>query len=163
MNMIKDAPLNEHLASEQQELEQLRAALKTLASRFDSFEQHRDEDSAPLPPSYAQAMIALLAFYEREELPTLSDLVDHLSIDKSNVTRLCQRMQRANHLEVRQDERDRRAKRLSLTPRGVKLARRINGTSLVRMGELASQLSMSEREGLLEGLARVNALLERYA
>lgn len=157
MNVLKDTLFS--MTDQVDEIEQTREQLKTLVYQLERFEQHRDGDKVTLPSSYAQAMVVLLSFYEREEPPTLTDLVELLNIDKSNVTRLCQRMQEAGHVLVRRDERDRRAKRLTLTDEGVKLAKVINRTSLERFGELLGGLSADERAALLPLLNKLNTLL----
>lgn len=157
MNVLKDTLFS--MADQADEIEQTREQLKMLAYQLERFEQHHDGDKSTLPSSYAQAMVVLLSFYERDEPPTLTDLVELLNIDKSNVTRLCQRMQEAGHVLVRRDERDRRAKRLTLTEEGVKLAKIINRTSLERFGELLGALNHEERASLLPLLGRLNTLL----
>lgn len=157
MNVLKDTLFS--MTNQADEIAQTREQLKMLAYQLERFEQHQDGDKVMLPASYAQAMVVLLSFYEREEPPTLTDLVELLNIDKSNVTRLCQRMQEAGHVLVRRDERDRRAKRLTLTEEGVKLAKIINRTSLERFGALLSALNTEERAALLPLLGRLNTLL----
>lgn len=138
---------------------ELRVQLLTLMRHVDSLEEHEGHDGESLPSSHARALMVLLDYHHAEEEPTLSDLVELLDIDKSNVTRLCQRMDEAGHIEVRRDPQDRRAKRVSLSEDGLLLARYVNHESLQRFEEIIQQFDFQERHHLLERLKRLNEVL----
>ena len=164
MNIAKESrshTMTSPQALSHEEIQKLRGELKQMAHLIERFEQHRDEIGAAIPGSYAQAMVVLLDFHDREEHPTLTDLVELLNIDKSNVTRLCQRMQDAGHIWVKRDDRDRRAKRLGLTTSGLELGRALNQSSMARFGLLLASLGPEDREQMLSCLAQLNKLMTR--
>ena len=139
----------------------LRELLHSLTRCFDACERHTTRGGEPLPSSYAQALIILLDFALRGATPTLSDLVELLDIDKSNVTRLCQRMQESGHVQITRDPKDRRAKRIELTEDGEDLSRFIQDASMDRYEEVLSFFKHSERAALLEQLMKLNASLTK--
>ena len=140
---------------------EIRERLQTLARQVIDFDEYRSCEGALIPSSYAQALVVLLELNEREHGPTLSDLVDYLGIDKSNVTRLCQRMRDAGHVQIERDPQDRRAKRIVLTTRGLELARYIDEQSLDRYGEILMQVAGADRSFLLTWLERLNNSFEK--
>lgn len=143
---FEDAPI------QRQDVEAFRAQLRALSRRIGRLDQHQGLRGEPLPPSYAQALVLLLGFEAREATPTLSELVELLDIDKSNVTRLCQKMERDAHITITRDARDRRAKRVALSAEGRALAEHINTESLDRVACLFGKLSDAERRNLVEAL-----------
>ncbi len=142
---------------------ELHDLLHSLTRYFDACERHTTQDGDLIPSSYAQALMILLDFGARGATPTLSDLVDLLDIDKSNVTRLCQRMQEAGHVVITRDTHDRRAKRLELSKDGEELAEFIQNASLERYEEVLSFFKNSERYELLEQLMKLNTSLSQAA
>ncbi len=149
--------------SEDQDVEELRTQLQQLVHTLDAFEQYKTMEGQMLPPSYAQALMVLLGFHHESQNPTLTDLVELLNIDKSNVTRLCQRMKDAGHITVRRDTRDRRAKRIELSPRGLELARYVNRSSIERYSEVLERLPEGDRSQLLGTVNLLNQALEQVA
>jgi DNA-binding MarR family transcriptional regulator len=111
------------------------------------------QDATPcgkaLATSHAQALMILL-----EETRSLSqkELADALGLDKSNVTRLCQRMEAEGQIEQVRGEQDARVRLLKLTSRGTKLAREIEQSSKDRFASLLKVVSPSERALMFEGL-----------
>ena len=139
---------------------ELREQLDLLIRQVMELEEHHDREGEPIPTSYAQALIILLDFHAQNKHPTLTDLVEMLSIDKSNVTRLCQKMKSVGHIEVSRDPRDRRAKRIKLSERGLKLAEFINHASLDRFDSIVDEFYGEERPLLLEWLGRLNQAID---
>ena len=139
---------------------ELREHMLTLVRHIDRLEAHEGRDGESLPQSCARALMVLLDYHHASEEPTLSDLVELLDIDKSNVTRLCQRMGEAGHIEVRRDPQDRRAKRVSLSEDGLRLARYVNRESLQRFEEIIQQFDFEDRARLLGHLERLNEVID---
>ena len=119
-------------------------------------ERNEDEQGGSLPTSYAQAIVILLDYHISDRQPTLSDLVDLLAIDKSNVTRLCQRLEESGYIELKRDPKDRRAKRIHLTSEGVAFAEEVDATSLELFSNIVANFPQHQRQVLLELLARLN-------
>jgi DNA-binding MarR family transcriptional regulator len=140
------------------EIEALRAQLRVLMRHLEHFDHLHVTQGQTLPPSYAQALMVLLSYHETQQQPTLTELVELLNIDKSNVTRLCQRMQEDGHLLITRDARDRRAKRIKLSAIGVTLAQEVNKVSIERFGQLAQRLH--DVSGLHDLLKQLNTSLE---
>jgi DNA-binding MarR family transcriptional regulator len=103
----------------------------------------------PLATSHAHALMVLL-----DETRSLSqkDLADALGLDKSNVTRLCQRMEAEGQIEQARGDDDARVRLLKLTTRGTKLAREIEQSSKDRFATLLKAVPPSERARVFEGL-----------
>ena len=160
---LQAAPQAREPASPHAQAEALREQLRRLCHLMGQFEHYRDEQGHELPPSHANALVALLDFAQHDANPTLTDLVELLNIDKSNVTRLCQRMQECGHVEVKRDERDRRAKRVQLSARGLVLAHQINAASVARFSSVLGALDDARREQAQQLLSALNAALARSA
>ncbi len=147
-----------------EEVEDFRERLQRLVRQLEQFESHEDIEGEPMATSYAQALMVLLDFHLSSKRPTLSDLVDLLGIDKSNVTRLCQKMKRAGHITLERDPDDRRAKRIELSDEGLDLAKHVNDASLERFEQILESFPESSREELQAWLEQLNArILERLA
>jgi DNA-binding MarR family transcriptional regulator len=80
------------------------------------------------------------------------ELADELGIDKSNVTRLCQKMEAEGQIAQVRGEEDARVRRLKLTSRGTKLAREIEQSSKDRFASLLKAVPASERARVFDGL-----------
>ena len=80
------------------------------------------------------------------------DLADALGLDKSNVTRLCQKMEADGQIEQVRGEDDARVRLLKLTSRGTKLAREIEQASKDRFASLLKAVPASARGRVFEGL-----------
>lgn len=106
-----------------EQLLQLQRALAALQQNTPGLDQQ-------LPPSHRRALVVLHDFQSRDRAPRLHELVELLGIDKSNVTRLVQKMQQLGHARTTQDPEDRRARRITLTVRGAELARDVQEAEL---------------------------------
>jgi len=143
------------------DVEELREQLQILVRHLGVFEDFRAPTGQQLPPSYAQALMVLLGFHEESKSPTLTDMVELLNIDKSNVTRLCQRMKDAGHITVQRDMKDRRAKRIALSPEGLELANHVNANSYERFGSLLDEMEEHQKNNVLDSLILLNEVIER--
>ncbi len=103
-----------------------------------------------LPHAYA-----LLELLQSDGSLSVSDLAQKLSIDRTNVSRLCARMQDAGELLRTQDPRDARTWRLSLTPQGHKAATKLDKSSLRRFEGLTARLG-DDAEAVMQALERLN-------
>ena len=90
---------------------------------------------------------------------TQRELGQALGIDKSNVARLCRRMESAGHLVRNRSADDGRARLLSLTARGARLAKNVERSSRDRFQALMSAIPRKSRAGVLSSLARLNDAL----
>ena len=99
---------------------------------------------------------------EQERPISQKELGDALGIDKSNVTRLCQKMEAEGQVALQRGDEDARVRLLSLTARGAKLAQEVEQASKDRFASLLKAVPASERARVFEGLdllsKAVNAL-----
>jgi DNA-binding MarR family transcriptional regulator len=123
--------------------------VQTFVRDFGLLAQDATPCGKPLATSHAHALMILL-----DETRTLSqkDLADELGLDKSNVTRLCQKMEAEGQIEQVRGEEDARVRRLKLTSRGAKLAREIEQSSKDRFASLLKAVPAAERARVFEGL-----------
>jgi len=114
----------------------------------------------PVSPSYAHALMVLLE-RAREQAPTSqATLGVTLGIDKSNVTRLCSRMEAAGHVNQERASDDGRSRLVSLTGSGKRLAQRIEAASQDRFSRIVSALPRDERSMVFGCLAALNKAIE---
>lgn len=114
----------------------------------------------PLSPSYAHALMVLLD-RAREHAPTSqATLGVTLGIDKSNVTRLCSRMEAAGHVSQERASDDGRSRLVSLTGSGKRLAQRIEAASRDRFSRIVAALPREECSTVFESLAALNKAIE---
>jgi len=84
-----------------------------------------------------------------------------LCIDKSNVARLCARMERLGHVEQERPASDGRVRLLKLTTKGYRLAERIEAASRARFQQVLTAIpSASERDGVIAAVERLNQAIE---
>jgi DNA-binding MarR family transcriptional regulator len=94
---------------------------------------------------------------------TQRELGRALGIDKSNVARLCRRMESAGHLVQSRSAEDGRARLLSLTTIGERVAKNLEGSSRDRFRRLMSSIPPRSRAGVLSSLACLNQALASEA
>lgn len=140
-----------------EEAERLRQGVQRFVRRFGLLAQDQTPCGKPLPPSQAHALMLLLERRGRGDEVTQRDLQEALGIDKSNVTRLCQRLEASGHLVQEVAVQDRRARILRLTEKGVKLATEVEAASRGRFARLLEGLPREDRAVVLGALERLSA------
>jgi DNA-binding MarR family transcriptional regulator len=137
--------------------EALRAALQRFVRSFGLLSSAQTPCGMPLALPHAHALMALLDRQGRGERSTQQDLVKVLGVDKSNVTRLCAKMVEAGHLTQAPSPDDGRAWCVSLTPKGLRIAERVQEASRARFSHLLAALpSDAARIGVLRSLDLLN-------
>jgi len=113
----------------------------------------------PVALSHAHALSVLLS---RREVPGATrhkDLADALGLDKSSVARLCRRMEAAGHVRQTAAEGDGRARDVTLTTKGVRLAEAIEAASQERFRRVLRSIPHAERLRVLTALDSLNAAI----
>jgi len=141
----------------------LRALLHAFVRSFGLLASETTPCGEPISVSHAHALMFLLDRSRRRSRPTQQELGDALGIDKSNVTRLCRRMEQAGHLAQERCAVDGRARRLNLTDQGKRLAGRVESSSRERYAAVLSGVPRDARSGLLKSLRTLNAAVARVA
>jgi DNA-binding MarR family transcriptional regulator len=113
-------------------VDELRRVTQRFFRRFGALAADSTPCGKPLSMAHAHALMVLLVSGELSQ----QALAAELSIDKSNVARLCAKMVRANHVKQRPSKRDGRSRLVSLTSRGARLAREVDDASRARFGAL---------------------------
>jgi DNA-binding MarR family transcriptional regulator len=115
----------------------LRDAVRHLVVAHGGLEEARRPCGTPLSIPHAYALLELL---QHGEAMTVSELAAKLAIDRTNVSRLCARMEEAGDLERAPHPVDGRARALRLTAKGKKVARGVDEQSAHHFGRLAKRL-----------------------
>lgn len=113
----------------------------------------------PLPVSHAHALMVLLEHRRERRKPTQQELGRVLGIDKSNVARLCRKMEKAGQLEQEHGLEDGRMRFLALTERGARVASSVEQASRERFRQLMEAVRAEDRPTVLAGLALLNEAL----
>lgn len=116
---------------------QLRDAVRRLVVAHGALEEARRPCGTPLSMPHAYALLELV--YRKQPM-TVSELAATLAIDRTNVSRLCARMEQDGELVRRPHPDDRRAVALHLTTAGKKLARTVDRTSAHHFADLVERL-----------------------
>lgn len=106
----------------------------------------------PVTPSHAHALMILLEREERGMTTKQSELAEQLALDKSSITRLCERLETDAHATQQPAPDDGRSRLLELTPRGRRMASTIQAASLARFRRVAEGVPPAKRRALLESL-----------
>jgi YD repeat-containing protein len=157
----KAAPRREGPASRELDVEHpgdlLRTSIQRFVRTFGLLDGDQTPCGVPLAPTHAHALMALFDRESRDIASAQQDLVRVLGIDKSNVTRLCAKMVEAGHLLQAESLEDGRTWRLSLTPRGRRLAERVEDASRLRFDHVLAALpSDTARVAVIRSLDLLN-------
>ena len=125
-----------------------RHAFMALIRRFGLLQTARVPFGMRMSVSRAHALIELL----RQPDLTQNDLARMLWLTKSAVSRLVERLERLGQISRRDDSGDRRARRLRLTGKGRRLAKKVNEKSLRRFAVLLEGIPRARRSVVLESL-----------
>jgi DNA-binding MarR family transcriptional regulator len=107
--------------------------------------------------SHAHALLILLECSQRGDKPTQHDLGKTLGIDKSNVARLCARMEAAGHATQERCRQDGRARRLAPTHKGLQLAAHVEESSRKLFVAVMTVIPPHARAGVLSALEALDA------
>jgi DNA-binding MarR family transcriptional regulator len=138
--------------------ERLRALVQTFVRSFGLLVTKETPCGHAVSPSYAHALMLLLR--RERQRTSQSDLGAMLGIDKSNVARLCARMERARHIVQQRPPEDGRGRLVRLTRGGTSMAQRIEAASQERFESIMERIAPSQRRKLFESLELLNTALD---
>jgi DNA-binding MarR family transcriptional regulator len=130
----------------------LQASVQAFVRTFGLLVTKQTPCGQPVSPSHAHALMILL---DRERLglsTSQSDLAEHLGLDKSNVARVCARLQAEEHAKQDVAPDDARSRRVELTQRGRRMATNIHAASLERFRRVLASVPSRKRKAVLESL-----------
>ncbi len=136
--------------------DELRRLMQRMFRRFGVLATDRTPCGKPLSVAHAHALMVLLSKGEASQ----RDLGADLSIDKSNVARLCAKMVEDGHVIQRADEDDGRSRRVSLTARGRRRAKEVEASSGDRFSALLTAVPASKRAHVIESLQHLVTALD---
>ena len=150
-------------AASPQEGDELRALVQSFVRSFGFLATNRTPCGKPLSVSHAHALMILLECSRVPVRPTQRQLGTELGIDKSNVARLCARMENAGHIIQQRCEQDGRARRVSLTDKGARVAANVEASSRARFTSVLSAIAPHARAGVLSALEALNDAVRELA
>jgi DNA-binding MarR family transcriptional regulator len=156
-------PTTSTRAPSERETEKLRVLLQTFVRGFGLLVTRQTPCGHPVSPSYAHALMELLERSRSGGATTQSDLGAALGIDKSNVARLCAKMEASGHAAQTRGADDARSRVVELTASGARLARRIEQSSRDRFARVLRGIAPDQRSGLFESLEALNAAVGALA
>jgi DNA-binding MarR family transcriptional regulator len=100
--------------------------------------------------------VKLMHVLDRAEADhTLKDLAEEMSFSLAGASRSIDALHQRGLVERREDETDRRMKRVSLTPEGRELLRNLNEMRVALLEQFIQTLTDDERGGLLDALSPI--------
>lgn len=136
---------------------ELRAAVQAFVRGLGLLSNDRTPWGGRLSISHAHALLILLESSQRGHKPTQQELGKTLGIDKSNVARLCSRMEAAKHVTQERCPDDGRARRLAPTQRGLRLAAQVDESSTKLFIAVMTVIPPHARPGVLSALEALDA------
>lgn len=130
----------------------IRDATQAFVRRFGLLADQRTPCKQPISLAQAHALMALLQRERRAAATTVCGLAAELGVDKSNASRIVQRMARAGQVGVERCDDDGRVKLLALTGKGRRLAARLDAASISHFEQMVSHIESSRRHGVLDAL-----------
>lgn len=134
------------------DVERLKSSVQRFTRSFGLLVTKQTPCGQPVSPSYAHCLMVLLERGAAGIGTSQTDLCARLGIDKSNVARLCSRLESSGHATQRPDPADGRGRLLSLTASGRRMAERIELASQERFQRLARAVPSAKRATVLEAL-----------
>src|SRR5262245_33734820 len=104
----------------------------------------------------------LVLLLERNEL-RVGELVDEMVLPQSTISHQLQRLEKRKLLRRRRAQDDNRAVAVSLTPKGLEVARQCNRLSLAVYQHMTERLSSAEAAELARLLGKMFATLETFS
>lgn len=145
----------------EKDAENFRRLLQEVFRKFGVLGEGRTPCGKALSISHAHALMVLLEAELSKSEMSQQVLSKILGIDKSNVTRLCQKMTRSGHIAQERGKHDARVRIVSLTNRGRKLAEEVNCASRERFGKVLTGIPVGEITTVMSGLRALNSSLHK--
>ncbi len=117
-----------------QEEQRLNQALEALYFGFRALTAHPDAQLKTL--GYSRVHHRILYFVGRNPGCSVKELLAIMRVSKQYLNRPLRQLVEAGYLQARQDARDRRIKRLHLSPKGRRLEERLTGEQRLRLAQV---------------------------
>ncbi|MDF3067800.1 MAG: transcriptional regulator, MarR family [Polyangiaceae bacterium] len=135
-----------------EDVARLKRAVQEFTRSFGLLVTKQTPCGLPVSPSYAHCLMLLLE-RERQALQTSqSEIGEQLTIDKSNIARLCRKLEKAGHASQQRDPDDGRGRLVELTGKGRRMAERLEAASDERFLRVLEAVPTAQRPQLLASL-----------
>ena len=136
---------------------ELRSAIQAFVRGLGLLSSDRTPWGGRLSISHAHALLTLMECSQRGYKPTQHDLGQTLGIDKSNVARLCARMEADRLITQERCREDGRARRLTPTEKGLRLAAHVEESSRKMFVAVMTAIPPHARQGVLSAIEALDA------
>ena len=134
------------------EVARLKFLVQSFASKFGLLVTKQTPCGLPISTSHAHCLMVLRQ-RDRDGIETSqSDLAERLGIDKSNVARLCRKLQSDGHATQARAPADGRGRIVSLTVKGRRMAERLELASDDRFSRILGAIAPAARKPVLASL-----------
>ena len=140
---------------------ELRAGVQSFVRGLGLLSSDRTPWGGRLAISHAHALLILTECSQRGYKPTQHDLGKTLGIDKSNVARLCARMEADRLITQERCREDGRARRLTPTEKGLQLAAYVEESSRKMFVAVMTVIPPHARQGVLSALEALDAAVRQ--
>lgn len=134
----------------------LRDAVRKLMLAHGILQTNTRPCGTPLTIPHAQALLAL---HEHETL-SVGQLAEHLSIDRTNVSRLAKKMADLGEVERQVDPNDRRAMTLRLTVKGREVAHHVDLASQQHFDAVLEHIEPTQHTKIIETLHALTTAIQ---
>lgn len=132
--------------------EQLRDAVQAFVRSFGLLSPERTPCGQPISVSEAHALMLLLAGRGQGPPPSVGEMCKGLSLDKSNVTRVCARLAGRGLVALEVSQHDRRVKLVKLTAKGLRVARTVDQASRQEFASVLAHVPRAARSSVIDAL-----------
>lgn len=123
---------------------------------LDDGDRHALQAASLTPSQYN-----LLSRLENETVGlTITDLAHHLLCTRGNITRMVQRLEKHELIQIAKDADDQRRLRITLTPAGKAAYEAANNAHITSLRQRFAALSSTEQQQLFDLLQKVTTMLE---
>jgi DNA-binding MarR family transcriptional regulator len=138
--------------SKPDEATRLKTMVQEFARSFGLLVTKQTPCGFPLSPSYAHCLMLLLEREKQGLQTSQTEIGARLTIDKSNIARLCAKLEKAGHATQQRDPGDGRGRLVELTAKGRRMAERIEAASNDRFARVLAAVPVAQRPRLLASL-----------
>ncbi len=135
-----------------EDVARLKRSVQEFARNFGLLVTKQTPCGFPLSPSYAHCLMLLLEREKQSLSTSQTEIGGRLTIDKSNIARLCSKMEEAGHATQERDPEDGRGRIVALTEKGRRMAERLETASELRFAQVFAAVPPSKRAQLLTSL-----------
>jgi len=140
-------------SSQTNEVARLKSLVQEFARNFGLLVTKQTPCGFPLSPSHAHCLMLLLEREKRGLQTSQSEIGGRLTIDKSNIARLCSKLEQDGHATQQRDPEDGRGRLVELTAKGRRMAERLEMASDQRFARVLGAVPSAQRAQLLASLS----------